>query len=75
MTDKAITMTLNLEADLLHQSPDQKTSVFGPRTWNGVTVNPNLAKGKLWQSWQGTCDGAPFNVVGALNLEYIDDID
>lgn len=47
VTDKAITMTLNLEADLLSQSPDQKTSVFGPRTWNGVTVNPNLAKGKL----------------------------
>ena len=47
MTDKAITMTLNLEADLLSQSPDMKTSVFGPRSWNGVTVNPNLPQGRL----------------------------
>lgn len=47
VTDKPITMTLNLEADLLSQSPDQRTSVFGPKSWNGVTVNPNLAKGRL----------------------------
>ncbi len=40
-------MTLNLEADLLSQSPDMKTSVFGPRSWNGVTVNPNLPQGRL----------------------------
>lgn len=30
---------LKTEADLLSQSEDKRTSVFGPRTWNGVTVS------------------------------------